>query len=62
MAVPFVGMAAASFVLAEAVRLFHDGPAYADLKLRLSVPSDLRVTSRGVYGARDATLPFTRSQ
>ena len=61
-AVPFVGTAAASFVLAETVRLFHNGPAYTDLKLRLSVPSDLRVMSRGVYGARDATLPFSCSQ
>ena len=61
-AVPFVGTAAASFVLAEAVRLFHDGPAYTDLKLRLSAPSDLRVTSKGTYGARDATLPFAYSQ
>ena len=61
-AVPFVGTASASFVLAEAVRLLHGGPAYTDLKLRLSVPSDLRVTSKGGYGAQDATLAFTYSR
>lgn len=37
-AVPFVGAAAASFVLAEALRLLHGGPAYADIKFKLSVP------------------------
>ena len=61
-AVPFVGTTAASFVLAEAVRLFHDGPAYADLKLRLSVPSDLRTTLKDPYGVQDAVLPFTHSR
>ena len=45
-AVPFVGTTAASFVLAEAVRQFHDGPAYPDLKLRLATPSELQATSR----------------
>jgi hypothetical protein len=37
-AVPFVGTAAASFVLAEALRLLHGGPAYSDIKFKLSVP------------------------
>ena len=61
-AVPFVGTTAASLVLAESVRLFHNGPAYTDLKLRLSVPSDLRTTSKGTYTAHDAVFPFTYSQ
>ena len=34
-AVPFVGTIAGCFVIAEALRLFHDGPAYTDSKLRL---------------------------
>ena len=60
-AVPFVGTTAASFVLAEALRLFHGGPAYTDLKLRLSVPGDLRAISPGRYSAHDAAMPFARS-
>ena len=60
-AVPFVGTTAASFVLAEALRLFHGGPAYTDLKLRLSVPGDLRAISPGRYSGHDAALPFARS-
>ena len=35
-AVPFVGAVASCFVVAEALRLFHDGPAYTDIKLRLT--------------------------
>lgn len=35
-AVPFVGAAAATLILAEAIRLLHDGPAYTDIKLVLS--------------------------
>jgi hypothetical protein len=38
-AVPFVGTVAATLVVAEALRLFHEGPAYADLKLRLGTPN-----------------------
>jgi hypothetical protein len=34
-AVPFVGATAATLVLAEAIRLLHDGPAYTDIKLAL---------------------------
>lgn len=62
-AVPFVGTAAASFVLAETVRLFHDGPAYPDLKLRLATPSELRATSCGTYAAQNvAQLPYSKSK
>ena len=34
-AAPFVGAVAGCLVVAEALRLFHDGPAYTDIKLRL---------------------------
>ena len=34
-AVPFVGAIAGCLVVAEALRLFHDGPRYTDIKLRL---------------------------
>ena len=61
-AVPFVGTAAASFVLAETVRLFHEGHAYTDLKLRLSVPTELRTASGGTYRAPEIALPFAASQ
>ena len=35
-AVPFVGTAAATLVVAETIRLLHGGPAYTDIKLVLS--------------------------
>jgi hypothetical protein len=35
-AVPFVGVFAATLVMAEVIRLLHDGPAYSDIKLSLS--------------------------
>ena len=35
-AVPFVGAAAASFVVAEIIRLLHRGPAYMNIKLMLA--------------------------
>ena len=34
-AVPFVGAVAGCLVVAETLRLLHDGPAYTDIKLRL---------------------------
>jgi hypothetical protein len=49
-AVPFVGTTAASFVVAETLRLYHGGPAYADLKIRLATPHDLYATATGMYG------------
>ena len=62
-AVPFVGTTAASFVLAEAVRLFHNGPIYSDLKLRLATPAELRATSCGTYTAQSvAQLPYAKSK
>jgi hypothetical protein len=60
-AVPFVGTAAASFVMAEALRLYHDGPAYADLKLRLATPSDLSANASGTYSIEHiAQLPYAQ--
>ena len=60
-AVPFVGTAAASFVIAESLRLFHGGPAYADFKLRLATPSDLSASVSGSYGIDDiAQLPYAQ--
>jgi hypothetical protein len=53
-AVPFVGTTAASLVVAETIRLLHDGPAYFDIKLGLGSP-DKRFTRRnGNYSAEDA--------
>jgi hypothetical protein len=61
-AVPFVGTTAASFVIAEVLRLYHDGPAYADFKLRLATPSDLSAHASGSYSIDDiAQLPYARS-
>lgn len=49
-AVPFVGTAAASFVLAEAIRLFHRGPACNAVKLRMATPAHPpRVVSERTY-------------
>lgn len=50
-AVPFVGAAAASFVLAESLRLLHGGPAYTDLKFRLAFPGELSVIGGDCYRA-----------
>lgn len=62
-AVPFVGTAAASFVMAEVLRLYHDGPAYADLKLRLASPSDLWAKANGSYNIADiAQLPYAQTR
>lgn len=62
-AVPFVGTSAASLVVAEAVRLLHEGPAYLDIKLGLGDPSKRFARRNGTYSAQDAAgLTFVRSQ
>jgi len=62
-AVPFVGTVAASFVIAEALRLYHDGPAYADFKLRLATPSDLSANASGSYRIEDiAQLSYAQAR
>jgi len=53
-AVPFVGSAAASFVVAEVIRLLHEGPAYHDIKLGLADPGKVSAHRNGNYTARDA--------
>jgi hypothetical protein len=52
-AVPFVGMTAASLVIAEAIRLLHDGPAYTDIKLRLGSLDKRFANSTRRYGVED---------
>jgi hypothetical protein len=51
-AVPFVG-AAATLVVAEAIRLLHGSPAYADIKLALSDLGRRHASMTRNYGARD---------
>jgi hypothetical protein len=52
-AVPFVGMVAASFVVAEATRLLHQGPSYTDIKLSLGSPDACYTRATGNYAATD---------
>ena len=52
-AVPFVGVAAGCLVVAEALRLFHDGPAYTDIKLRLEAFQKYCSTRYCSYGPED---------
>jgi hypothetical protein len=62
-AVPFVGATAASLVVAEAVRLLHDGPAYADIKIRLGAPKERSIRMNGNYTADHvAGLKFVQSR
>ncbi|MBB4398488.1 hypothetical protein [Bradyrhizobium sp. ERR14] len=53
-AVPFVGTTAASLIVAEAVKLFHDGPAYHDMRLSLGSLGRQHTLSNGVYRPQDA--------
>jgi hypothetical protein len=61
LAAPFVGVSAASFVIAEAVRL-HDGPAYFDIRVGLGDPGK-RLTRRAENStAQDAVgLTYVRA-
>jgi hypothetical protein len=52
-AVPFVGTSAASLVVAEAIRLLHDGPAYLDMKFGLGDPGKRFARRNGAYSAKD---------
>jgi hypothetical protein len=52
-AVPFVGTTAASFVLAEVLRLLHNGPAYTDLKLSLGTPAKRFAATSRNYTPQD---------
>jgi hypothetical protein len=61
-AVPFVGTSAASLVVAETVRLLHDGPAYLDIKLGLGNPGKRLIRRNGNYTAQDAAgMAFVRA-
>lgn len=53
-AVPFVGSTAASLVVAEVIRLLHEGPAFHDIKLGLADPGKVFAPRNGNYTARDA--------
>lgn len=53
-AVPFVGTTAASLVIAEAVKLFHDGPAYHDMRLSLGNLGRNHMLRNGAYRPQDA--------
>ena len=53
-AVPFVGLTAASLVVAEIIRLLHEGPAYHDIKLGLGDPGKVFACRNGNYTAQDA--------
>lgn len=62
-AVPFVGMCAASFVVAEVLRLLHEGPAYHRIKLGLGEPGKTFSRRNGNYIARDAAgLTFVEAR
>lgn len=56
-AVPFVGMTAATFVVAETLRLLHRGPAYTDVKMSLGTPGRCHALSRNpaLYTVGDLT-------
>lgn len=61
-AVPFVGTGAASLVVAEVVRLLHDGPSYYDIRLGLGDAGRRSVRRNGNYTMQDATgLTFVRA-
>jgi len=58
-AVPFVGVAASALVVAESLRLLHDGPAYEQVKLSLAAPDRRACNLAGEYSAQDAAgIPF----
>jgi hypothetical protein len=59
-AVPFVGAVAGSLVLAEALRMLHDGERYEAIDLRLSSPGGVRVrrVEGGYRGSRQPGLAF----
>jgi hypothetical protein len=52
-AVPFVGAAAASLVVAESIRLLHDGPAYTDMRLALGAPGRRTASTLRHYTVSD---------
>ena len=60
--VPFVGTTAASLVLAEVLRVLHEGPAYTDLRVGLAAPSNVGGQIAGWYTSGDgARLPYVHA-
>lgn len=53
-AVPFVGVISATLVLAEAIRLLHDGPAYSDIKLSLSDLKNVSAIRKSNYTVQNS--------
>lgn len=61
-AVPFVGAAAGALVVAEILRLFHEGARFTDLKVRVGSLASRSSPSAGVYGVEDISgFTFTRA-
>jgi hypothetical protein len=61
--VPFVGVAGASLVVAEILRLLHGGAAFTGIKFSLGTPSKRAVGTSGTYKAQDAAgLTFVRAK
>lgn len=52
-AVPFVGTAASTLVIADVVRLLHRGPRYHDIKISLGTPDQCVARFVGTYKASD---------
>jgi molybdopterin/thiamine biosynthesis adenylyltransferase len=52
-AVPFVGTAAGALVVAEVLRLLHEGVRFTDLKIRLGGFGNCSLPSAGIYSAKD---------
>ena len=62
-AVPFVGVTAATLVVAEALRLLHGGPAYGQLKFRLATPEICHGLYLGDYApAQVAGIPYVMTE
>lgn len=61
-AVPFVGAAAGALVVAEVLRLLHEGARFTDLKIRLGAFGGRSCLAAGNYGVEDlGGLPFARA-
>jgi hypothetical protein len=52
-AVPFVGVTAATLVVAEILRLVHGGPAYSEIKLSMGLSRRRFARRSGSYGVKD---------
>ncbi len=52
-AVPFVGTTAATLVVAEVIRLLHNGPAYTDIKVSTAAPDARAARTSGNYHNQD---------